>query len=268
MDYTASDWSSVVTWPGYWPLIGHQMDHTASSEHPTVQTILKSITACHSHSRNSESDEKEIPFGIFSCLWLWWRRGTPGGTGGHWVSMSDLRHNILGDVIQQSGCQPSRLSRLTWVLREADWERRLSDLLLEEILLVEEEDDGGVHEPLVVADGVEQFHALVHPESNKTVIRSEIWRLEVTRASYGLTLISLSFRAEHHMVWWPIRGQHPGHVITLDQSERSITWSDGGDNTWEDKWFLREIGSSEHPSLEVYLQTDVMKINITCLDFI
>ena len=173
--------------------------------------------------------------------------------------MSDLRHNILGDVIQQSGCQPSRLSRLTWVLREADWERRLSDLLLEEILLVEEEDDGGVHEPLVVADGVEQFHALVHPESNKTVIRSEIWRLEVTRASYGLTLISLSFRAEHHMVWWPIRGQHPGHVITLDQSERSITWSDGGDNTWEDKWFLREIGSSEHPSLEVYLQTDVYK---------
>jgi hypothetical protein len=29
-------------------------------------------------------------------------------------------------------------------------------------LLVEEEDDGGVHEPLVVADRVEQLHALHH----------------------------------------------------------------------------------------------------------
>ena len=29
------------------------------------------------------------------------------------------------------------------------------DLVLEEILLVQEEDDAGVHEPLVVADGVE-----------------------------------------------------------------------------------------------------------------
>jgi hypothetical protein len=30
-------------------------------------------------------------------------------------------------------------------------------------LFVEEKDDGGVHEPLVVADGVEQLHALHHP---------------------------------------------------------------------------------------------------------
>ena len=31
------------------------------------------------------------------------------------------------------------------------------------MLLVEEEDDGGVAEPLVVADRVEQLQALLHP---------------------------------------------------------------------------------------------------------
>ena len=36
------------------------------------------------------------------------------------------------------------------------------DLLLEQVLLVEEEDDGRVREPLVVADTVKQLHALVH----------------------------------------------------------------------------------------------------------
>lgn len=50
----------------------------------------------------------------------------------------------------------------TWVLRKADGERTARDLLLKQILLVEEEDDGGLGEPLVVADGVEQFHAFMH----------------------------------------------------------------------------------------------------------
>ncbi len=38
----------------------------------------------------------------------------------------------------------------------------MPDLLREEVLLVEEEDDGGVDEPFVVADGVEELHALHH----------------------------------------------------------------------------------------------------------
>lgn len=51
----------------------------------------------------------------------------------------------------------------TCVFGEADGEGATSDLFLEEILLVEEENDGGLGEPLVVADGVKQLHALVHP---------------------------------------------------------------------------------------------------------
>lgn len=34
--------------------------------------------------------------------------------------------------------------------------------MFKEVLLVEEEDDGGLDEPLVVADGVEQLHGLHH----------------------------------------------------------------------------------------------------------
>lgn len=51
---------------------------------------------------------------------------------------------------------------VTRVLREADGERRLADLLLEEILLVQEQDDARVREPLVVADRVEQLQTLLH----------------------------------------------------------------------------------------------------------
>lgn len=51
----------------------------------------------------------------------------------------------------------------TSVLREADRQGALDDLLLKQVLLVEEQDDGGLSEPLVVADGVKQLHALVHP---------------------------------------------------------------------------------------------------------
>ena len=42
------------------------------------------------------------------------------------------------------------------------------DLVLKQVLLVEEEDDGGVCKPLVVADGVKQLHALVHTVLRKS----------------------------------------------------------------------------------------------------
>ena len=51
---------------------------------------------------------------------------------------------------------------LTFVLWKTDGERTVPDLLGEEVFLVEEEDDGGVDEPLVVADRVEELHALHH----------------------------------------------------------------------------------------------------------
>lgn len=38
----------------------------------------------------------------------------------------------------------------------------MCDLFLEQVLLVEEQDDGSLSEPLVVADAIEQLHALVH----------------------------------------------------------------------------------------------------------
>lgn len=51
---------------------------------------------------------------------------------------------------------------LTCVFGEADAEWRLLDLLCEQILLVEEEDNGGVDEELVVTDGVKEHERLMH----------------------------------------------------------------------------------------------------------
>ncbi len=53
----------------------------------------------------------------------------------------------------------------------------MGDLLLEQILLVEEQDDGRLCEPLVVADGIKQLHALVHPVLGGMVTNVEIKRL-------------------------------------------------------------------------------------------
>lgn len=51
---------------------------------------------------------------------------------------------------------------LTFVVREAHCQRNAFDLLSQQVLLVEEEDERRVGEPVVVADGVKQAQALGH----------------------------------------------------------------------------------------------------------
>ena len=50
----------------------------------------------------------------------------------------------------------------TCIFCEANGEGGSENFLLKEILLVEEEDDGGIAKPLVVADWVEQFQTFLH----------------------------------------------------------------------------------------------------------
>ena len=48
------------------------------------------------------------------------------------------------------------------IFRETNGQRRLFDLFLEKIFFVKKEDDGGVGEPFVVANRIEQLQRLVH----------------------------------------------------------------------------------------------------------
>lgn len=48
-------------------------------------------------------------------------------------------------------------TKLTGVLGETDCERRFANFLLEEILFVQKQDNGGIGEPFVVANRVEQL---------------------------------------------------------------------------------------------------------------
>lgn len=52
--------------------------------------------------------------------------------------------------------------RLTGVFWEADGERRLAYLLFEQVLLVQEQNDASVGEPLVVTNRIEQFERFLH----------------------------------------------------------------------------------------------------------
>ena len=45
---------------------------------------------------------------------------------------------------------------------KADGERRLANLLRKQVFLVEKQNDAGVFEPLIVADGVEELHRFHH----------------------------------------------------------------------------------------------------------
>ena len=53
-------------------------------------------------------------------------------------------------------------SKHTHVFRETGGEWRFLDFLSEQIFLVQEKNDRSIHEPFIVTDGVEKFHAFVH----------------------------------------------------------------------------------------------------------
>ena len=63
----------------------------------------------------------------------------------------------------------------TRVLRETDGQGALCDLFFKQVLLVEEEDDGGVCEPLVVADAVEELQGFVHAVLQQSGDTGEGW---------------------------------------------------------------------------------------------
>lgn len=65
----------------------------------------------------------------------------------------------------------------TCVFWVADGKRAAGNLLLKEILLVQKEDDGGLCEPLVVADGVKQLHAFMHSILKRSTIGHALWSL-------------------------------------------------------------------------------------------
>lgn len=62
----------------------------------------------------------------------------------------------------------------TWIFWEADGQRALLDLFLKQILLVQEQNNGCVCEPLVVANWIEQFQRLVHSILKRQIAEKNI----------------------------------------------------------------------------------------------
>lgn len=70
----------------------------------------------------------------------------------------------VGDFLmfEPESSSNSHCEGCTGVFWEADGQRRLDDLVFEQVLLVKEEDDGSVVKPLVVTNRVEELQRLVH----------------------------------------------------------------------------------------------------------
>lgn len=51
---------------------------------------------------------------------------------------------------------------VTSILRKANGQRPLIDFFLKQVLLVKEEDDGSISEPLVVANRIKEIEAFLH----------------------------------------------------------------------------------------------------------
>ena len=75
------------------------------------------------------------------------------------------------------------------VFLETDSKRRFPDLLLEQIFLVQKENNRRVGKPLVVADGVEQLQAFLHP-----ILQSEPTFEHLNNINLLLTPMMLCFQ--------------------------------------------------------------------------
>lgn len=75
------------------------------------------------------------------------------------------------------------------IFREADAEGRLLDLLCKQVLLVEEKDDGGVDEELVVADGVKQHQRFMHAIRGLILMQHLVISTERHTENYGCHIL-------------------------------------------------------------------------------
>lgn len=78
--------------------------------------------------------------------------------GGGWVGVSYGTQTPWKPYIQIMW----KLRKRTSILWKTYCEGRLLDFLFKQIFLIEEQDDGGVSEPLVVTNGVKKLQALLH----------------------------------------------------------------------------------------------------------
>ena len=123
--------------------------------------------------------------------------------------------------------------RRTIVVVEADRQVDGLDLLLEEIVLVEEQDDGGLVEPLAVADLLEQRDGLVHAVDALVLVQllvvlargdAEDERSDVLEAVNPLlALVSLATDVDHSTRKRIEKIMNENHTSSRAQKKRNET---------------------------------------------
>ncbi|KPP61639.1 hypothetical protein Z043_120241, partial [Scleropages formosus] len=102
---------------------------------------------------------------------------------------------------------------LAFIVGEADGERDALDLLCQQVLLVEEEDERSVDEPVVVADGVKETKALCHAtlynRDDSTVIRPTYMHMVARSLEQGCD--NLGF-VSHYSICDPESCSHRPHI--------------------------------------------------------